>query len=46
MAKWKKVAKKESKKAEPMEFYIDPVSGLKIQVCKPMPDPKKVTARC
>ena len=46
MAKWKTVSKKKAVKEEPKEFYIDPVTGYKVQVCKPAPAPKLRTANC
>lgn len=47
MAKWKTVSKKAtSKKEEVKEYYIDPVTGYKIQLCKPGPATKLRTANC
>jgi len=48
MAKWKTITpKKTSKKQEAEKVYvIDPVTGYKIQMCKPGPAPKLRTANC
>lgn len=56
MAKWKTTTKAElerkatkgskARATTPAEFYIDPVTGYKITVCKPVASPKLRTANC
>lgn len=46
MAKWKTISKKKVSKPAPAETYIDPVTGYKITVCKPVAAPKIRTANC
>ena len=48
MAKWKTITPKKATKKETEQkvYVIDPVTGYKIEMCKPGPQPKLRTANC